>query len=67
MINRVVLPTSALLINNERITVFVAVAPWTFERREVDTAFEEGSQIQIRSGLKAGDQVVVQGGVFLND
>jgi len=45
----------------------VAVAPWTFERREVDAAFEEGNQIQIRSGLKAGDQVVVQGGVFLND
>jgi len=66
-INQVVLPTSALLINNERITVFVAVAPWTFERREVDAAFEEGNQIQIRSGLKAGDQVVVQGGVFLND
>jgi cobalt-zinc-cadmium efflux system membrane fusion protein len=67
VVNQVVLPTSALLINNERTTVFVAIAPWTFERREVEAAFEEGTQIHIRSGLKAGDQVVVKGGVFLND
>jgi cobalt-zinc-cadmium efflux system membrane fusion protein len=67
VVDQVVLPTSALLINNERTTVFVAVTPWTFVRREVEAAFEEGTSIQIRSGLKAGDQVVVKGGVFLND
>ncbi len=30
------LPTSALLMNNDRTTVFVATAPWTFERRTID-------------------------------
>ena len=33
--SRVVVPTSALLMNNDRTSVFVATAPWTFERRTV--------------------------------
>ena len=64
---RTVLPTSALLINNDRTSVFVAVAPWTFERRAVETQMEEGASVAIRSGLKAGEQVVVKGGILLND
>jgi membrane fusion protein, heavy metal efflux system len=64
---RTVLPTSALLINNDRTSVFVAVAPWTFERRAVETQMEEGASVAIRSGLKAGEQVVVRGGILLND
>ena len=34
---RVVIPTSALLMNNDRTSVFVETAPWTFERRAVCT------------------------------
>jgi cobalt-zinc-cadmium efflux system membrane fusion protein len=64
---RTVLPTSALLINNDRTSVFVVVAPWTFERRAVETQMEEGASVAIRSGLKAGEQVVVKGGILLND
>ena len=45
----------------------VAVAPWTFERRSVDTQLEEGSSVAIRSGIQAGEQVVVKGGILLND
>jgi membrane fusion protein, heavy metal efflux system len=65
--SRIVLPSSALLMNNDRTSVFVAVAPWTFERRTVDTELEEGTSVAIRSGLNAGDQVVVKGGILLND
>jgi cobalt-zinc-cadmium efflux system membrane fusion protein len=65
--SRVVLPSSALLMNNDRTTVFVAVAPWTFERRTVDPELEEGTSVAIRSGVNAGDQVVVKGGILLND
>jgi cobalt-zinc-cadmium efflux system membrane fusion protein len=65
--SRVVLPSSALLMNNDRTSVFVAVAPWTFERRTVDPDLEEGTSIAIRSGVNAGDQVVVKGGILLND
>jgi len=65
--SRIVLPSSALLMNNDRTSVFVAVAPWTFERRIIDPELEEGTSVTIRSGLNAGDQVVVKGGILLND
>ena len=65
--SRVVLPSSALLMNNDRTSVFVAVAPWTFERRSVDPELVEGTSVAIRSGINAGDQVVVKGGILLND
>jgi cobalt-zinc-cadmium efflux system membrane fusion protein len=65
--SRVVVPTSALLMNNDRTSVFVATAPWTFERRTVDPDLEEGSSVAINSGLQPGDQVVVKGGILLND
>jgi cobalt-zinc-cadmium efflux system membrane fusion protein len=64
---RIVLPTSALLMNNDRTTVFVATAPWTFERRTVETQLGEGDTVAIDSGLAPGEQVVVKGGVLLND
>jgi cobalt-zinc-cadmium efflux system membrane fusion protein len=65
--SRVVLPSSALLMNNDRTSVFVAVAPWTFERRTVDLDLDEGTSVAIRSGVNAGDQVVIRGGILLND
>jgi membrane fusion protein, heavy metal efflux system len=64
---RVVLPSSALLMNNDRTSVFVATAPWTFERRTVEPLLEESSQVTIRSGVQPGEQVVVRGGILLND
>ena len=64
---QVVVPSSALLMNNDRTSVFVATAPWTFERRTVDPELEEGTSVAIRSGVKAGEQVVVKGGILLND
>ncbi|MGD0192215.1 MAG: efflux RND transporter periplasmic adaptor subunit [Rhizomicrobium sp.] len=63
----IVLPTSALLMNNDTTSVFVATAPWTFERRIVDPDLEEGTTVTINSGLKPGDEVVVRGGILLND
>jgi membrane fusion protein, heavy metal efflux system len=64
---QVVLPSSSLLMNNDRTSVFVATAPWTFERRSVDPLLEEGPTVAIRSGVQPGEQVVVKGGVLLND
>jgi membrane fusion protein, heavy metal efflux system len=65
--SQVVLPSSALLMNNDRTSVFVATAPWTFERRNVETTLDEGSSVAIRSGVAAGELVVVKGGILLND
>jgi membrane fusion protein, heavy metal efflux system len=64
---RVILPTSALLMNNDRTSVFVATAPWTFERRTIQAQIEEGSTVALDSGVKPGEQVVVKGGILLND
>jgi cobalt-zinc-cadmium efflux system membrane fusion protein len=67
MQSQVVLPSSSLLMNNDRTSVFVATAPWTFERRTVEPQLEDGSAVAIRSGVAAGEQVVVKGGILLND
>ncbi len=63
----VVVPTSALLMNNDRTSVFVATAPWTFVRRMVEPDLQEGDRVPILSGLRGGEQVVVKGGILLND
>jgi cobalt-zinc-cadmium efflux system membrane fusion protein len=60
-------PESALLMNNDNTSVFVEVAPWTFERRTVDLSYDEADGTRVLKGLKAGDRVVVRGGVLLND
>jgi cobalt-zinc-cadmium efflux system membrane fusion protein len=63
----VILPSSALLMNNDRTSVFIATAPWTFERRTVDPQLEDGPTVAIASGVQSGDQVVIKGGILLND
>lgn len=64
---QVFVPESALLMNNDSTTVFVEVAPWTFERRTVELSYAENDGARVLKGLKAGDRVVVAGGVLLND
>ncbi len=64
---RVTVPPSALLMNNDSTTVFVEVAPWTFQRRVVELGSEDGSRVQVMSGLKSGERVLIRGGVLLND
>jgi cobalt-zinc-cadmium efflux system membrane fusion protein len=61
------IPAAALIMKNDRDQVFVEVAPWTFEARPVEVAFQQGNQAIVKSGVKAGDRVVVKGGVLLND
>ena len=49
--SRLVVPTSALLMSNDRTSVFAEVEPWTFDRRDVVTEYEEGNAAVIKSGL----------------
>ena len=67
MVPRLIVPTSALLMSNDRTSVFVEVSSWTFQRRNVVTDYQEGETAAIKSGLNAGERVVVKGGVVLND
>jgi membrane fusion protein, heavy metal efflux system len=64
---RLTVPTSALLMTNEHTNVFVEVADWAFERREIEVVYQEGNEAVVKSGLQPGDRVVVKGGVRLND
>ena len=63
----ITVPQSALLMNNDTVSVLVEVKPWTFERRQVQIGDEEADSVHVLSGLKAGDRVVIKGGVLLND
>jgi cobalt-zinc-cadmium efflux system membrane fusion protein len=62
-----VVPTSALLLKDDASQVFVETAPWTFQARSVDIGFQQGDEAVLTSGVKAGDRVVVKGGVLLGD
>jgi cobalt-zinc-cadmium efflux system membrane fusion protein len=64
---RVMVPNSALLMTNDRTSVFVEVESWAFERRNIEIAYQEGAVAAIKSGLQPGDRVVVKGAVRLND
>ena len=60
-------PTAALLMSNDSVSVFVETAPWTFTRRMVVPGRENADLVSVRKGLVAGERVVVRGGVLLND
>jgi cobalt-zinc-cadmium efflux system membrane fusion protein len=60
-------PQSALLMNNDAVSVLVETRPWVFRRQAVQIGDETDTSAQVLIGLKAGDRVVVRGGVLLND
>ncbi len=62
-----IVPTSALLLKDDLTEVLLEVAPGTFEPRPVDIDFQQGDMAVLRSGVKAGDRIVVKGGVLLGD
>ncbi len=62
-----IVPTTALVLREEKNQIFVEVAPWSFEARPVDVGFQQGDEVAIRHGLAAGDRIVVRGGVLIND
>ena len=65
--NQISVPPSALLMNNDSVTVFVEVKPNVFVRRTVEIGTEDEQHVQILSGLNPSDRIVIQGGVLMND
>lgn len=63
---QLVLPTSAVIRDDNRDHVFVETAPAHFELRPVRLGDSEGDVRQILDGLKPGEKVVVEGGFHLN-
>ena len=59
-------PVSALLRDDENLPfVYVAQSDGSFARRPVTLGYRTGDQFDIPAGLKAGEQVVVDGGIFV--
>jgi len=62
----ILIPISAVLRDDENIPfVFVAKPDGSFERRRIDLGSRVGDRQQVRSGLAAGESIVVEGGLFL--
>ena len=47
--------------------VWVEREPNVFERRKVKIGLEQDGRVQIRDGLKAGEQVVGRGAIFVDN
>jgi cobalt-zinc-cadmium efflux system membrane fusion protein len=56
---------SAVFSKDDRSYVFVEAGPGAFERREVRIGAESAGKILVRDGLKAGERVLVEGGLLL--
>ena len=60
------IPVSAILRDDENLPfVYVALRDGSFARRHVSLGYRTGEQYDIPSGLKAGDRVVTDGGLFV--
>ncbi len=63
---RLVVPQSAVLQSGDRQTVFLDAGDGHFEPRVVKTGVQAGDRIEILSGLKEGDRIVVSGNFLLD-
>lgn len=64
--NGLLAPVSAILRDDENLPfVYVAQADGGFARAHVTPGYRDGDNYQIDAGLKAGDQIVADGGLFL--
>lgn len=62
-----VVPATALLQSGVGTRVFVEQSAGHFVPREVQVGTQQGQQVEITGGLKAGERVVTNGGVLLHD
>lgn len=60
-------PAPALLQSGLFTRVFVEQSPFRFESRVVSVGASVGDRVEVLSGLKAGERIVVKDGVLLND
>jgi membrane fusion protein, heavy metal efflux system len=59
-------PVSAILRDDENLPfVYVAQPDASFARQHVTVGYRAGDQYEISAGLQAGEQVVIEGGIFI--
>jgi multidrug efflux pump subunit AcrA (membrane-fusion protein) len=62
----VVVPTSAIVATGNRRTVFLEKDPGTYQERVVDIGDEIAGSVVVKSGLREGERIVVQGSLLLS-
>jgi cobalt-zinc-cadmium efflux system membrane fusion protein len=60
-------PTSAVIWEGERATVWSEREPMLFERRLIKAGLEQGGRTEIRDGLKMGDRVIGRGAIYVQN
>jgi cobalt-zinc-cadmium efflux system membrane fusion protein len=60
-------PQTAVVQSGFYSRVFVEVSPWRFEPRVVQLGAKSGADVEIVTGIKAHERVVVKDGVLLDD
>jgi cobalt-zinc-cadmium efflux system membrane fusion protein len=64
--NGLLVPVSAILRDDENLPfVYVAQLDGSFARQHVTLGYRTGDQYDIVDGLKTGDQIVTEGGIFV--
>ncbi len=62
----IVVPVSAVMDTGQRQLVWVEMKPGMFEPRDVKVGVRSGDNVQILSGLKAGEKVASSGGYLID-
>lgn len=60
------LPIDAVIRDGKGATVWIQTGKNTFKNRMVEVGMETGERIEIRSGLKEGDVIVINGAYLIN-
>ncbi len=63
----ILVPAKALVQRGFNTVVFVETSPWRFEARICKTGIQLDDRVEIITGLKVGERIVVKEGVILND
>ena len=58
--NAILVPATALVRDGEQTAVFIVTGDKA-QRREVQTGLTDGTNLEIVSGVKSGDEVIVEG------
>jgi len=64
--NSLSLPTDAVIRDNKGASVWVQISGHKFKYRMVEIGLESNDRVEIKSGLKNGDVVVISGAYLLN-
>ena len=62
----IILPSTAIMQEQENDYVLIEVAKGNYIRRKVETVTVNLDSVRVVNGISAGENVVVKGGIYLN-